>query len=99
MENFKNHYDSLKTWYTTYKRFSKKTGVHVNQTTNEIEMDLDWWDDRCNLQEIPGASHIRNKPLQDLDLLEKYFQMRTLELKMDGQLEMVLMDMCKQKIM
>ncbi|WZZ81281.1 hypothetical protein YC2023_101853 [Brassica napus] len=59
-KNIKNHYDSLKTWYTTYKRLSKKTGVHVNQTTNEIEMDSQWWDDRCN-------------PLQDLDLLEKIF--------------------------
>ncbi|KAH0859484.1 hypothetical protein HID58_087745, partial [Brassica napus] len=70
-KKIKNHYDSLKTWYTAYKRLSKKNGVHVNQTTNEIEMDSEWWDDRSN--EIPEASHIRNKPLQDLDLLEKIF--------------------------
>lgn len=47
-KNFKNHYDTLRGWYNAYKRLCKKTGVHVN-SSGEIEMDREWWEDRCKV--------------------------------------------------
>ncbi|KAL0687588.1 hypothetical protein Bca4012_087265 [Brassica carinata] len=66
-------YNTCKKQYDSFKKLTRnRTGLGFT-STGSINMSEDWWNERCKVQEWPGARKFKDKPIANMDLMEKVF--------------------------
>ncbi|KAG2249407.1 hypothetical protein Bca52824_089035 [Brassica carinata] len=64
-------YNTCKKQYDSFKKLTRnRTGLGFT-STGSINMSEDWWNERC--KEWPGARKFKDKPIANMDLMEKVF--------------------------
>ncbi|CDY08920.1 BnaC08g11500D [Brassica napus] len=64
-------YNTCKKQYESFKKLTRnRTGLGFD-STGFINMSEDWWNERC--KEWPGARKFKDKPIANMDLMEKVF--------------------------
>ncbi|CAF2046274.1 unnamed protein product, partial [Brassica napus] len=64
-------YNTCKKQYESFKKLTRnRTGLGFD-STGFINMSEDWWNERC--KEWPGARKFKDKPVANMDLMEKVF--------------------------
>uniref|UniRef100_A0A0D3DNE9 Myb/SANT-like domain-containing protein n=1 Tax=Brassica oleracea var. oleracea TaxID=109376 RepID=A0A0D3DNE9_BRAOL len=66
-------YNTCKKQHESFKKLTQNRMGLGFDSTGFINMSEDWWNERCKGQEWPGARKFKDKPIANMDLMEKVF--------------------------